>query len=109
MDSKDYLHLYLGCDTDKGKLIGIELNKAVCMMDDLSIVEGNIYSLKLILRPLSDMTEEEASESRKIFDSMVAADKLNCEIEAARTLFALSKGFDLFGLIDAGLAIKKSD
>lgn len=142
MDSKnikDYLHLYLGCDTDKGKLIGIELNKAVCMMNDLSIVEGNIYSLKPILRPLSDMTEDEAWEfaggkSESLYDDLKieSIDKTGIQISYAidagdegwhiqrhkfdfyavgpsQFIWMLSKHFDLFGLIDAGLAIKKSD
>lgn len=114
MDSKnikDYLHLYLGCDTDKGKLIGIELNKAICMMNDLSIVEGNIYNLKPILRPLSDMTEEEEKEMFATQDDvkLEGFPQILLKADSGETFrYMLSKGFDLFDLIDAGLAIKKS-
>jgi len=73
MEIKDYLHLYLGCETDKGTLIGIEMNKAICQMKDTSFVEGNIYNLKLILRRLSSMTEEEA---RDIWDSKYGANRI---------------------------------
>lgn len=65
----------------------------------------NFYpqDLKPILRPLSSMTEEEQEEynkrkQRKGFMAQVHADN---------TLWLLSRGFDLFGLIDKGLAIKK--
>lgn len=65
----------------------------------------NALSLKLILRPLSDMTEEEMIEVD------VDVPNILSEYEKLRPTafsFLLSKGFDLFGLIDAGLAIDKT-
>jgi hypothetical protein len=78
-DIKDYLHLYLGCEciNEEGK-IGRFSGIDVC---------------KLLLRPLSDMTQEEF--------------RIDCNLinPVERFRFRLSKGFDLFGLIDAGLAL----
>ena len=66
--------------------------------------EGCDFDWKLILRPLSDMTEEEKNEYLLIgTDSST-----RFEHNARRTQYLLSKGFDLFGLIDAGLAIDKT-
>jgi hypothetical protein len=129
-DIKDYLPLYMG-----QKIIFPErgANQA-----RVFTVTGSIYDSMgtdkdfhkhekrcLILRPLSDMTEEEAIE---IADILGGASHLSrdSKIHAARelanrmlytqtniwginwmrlTVHLLSKGFDLFGLIDDQLAI----
>jgi hypothetical protein len=57
----------------------------------------------LILRPLSDMTDEERAEAFTIKGKNAFV-----EFEAETTKFLLSKHFDLFGLIEAGLAIDKT-
>lgn len=89
----------------------------------------NNTDFKLVLRPLSDMTEEELGEWAKIAGADFDEKELKRQHKAFVTLveqkginafevgkgefhlvpkmfvFLLSKGFDLFGLIDAGIAI----
>lgn len=141
MDSKnikDYLHLYLGCPCLFSINYGTQYeNLSVHRLD--GIVRSRVYvssiengggsceidKIKLILRPLSDMTEEEANcfysfgGSRSIVNPKYAINQIfgaNLFYEgynriqiAHLTQHLLSNGFDLFGLIDSGLAIKKSD
>ncbi len=94
---KDYLHLYLGC-----KVVFNEKLKAVIthklLADNLVPKE----KLKPILRPLSDMTEDEDQEFEYI---RYKKDLSIYEGTAMQTAYLLSKNFDLFGLIESGLAI----
>lgn len=123
---KDYLHLYIGCNiaiaeerfNSPGlRLIGI--SDLGCQVRDESIKLSfyvNLEDCKLVLRPLSDMTEEEArelcpngeypflkylSEKDEWYTNRIHF--YTAYSECYR--FLLSRGFDLFGLIDAGLAI----
>lgn len=131
---KDYLHLYLGCQVDwkkfpdnesysrnyrdLGTLACISIHGDVVIETKDSQFHRKLKDVKLVLRPLSDMTKEEAN----FLDAMAKAQKdgqvkpANCEFvtgirttsaEALRVL--LSKGFDLFNLIPEGLAIDKAD
>ncbi len=70
---------------------------------------------KPILRPLSDMTEEEmeqiwhADEPKSILQMEYKDGRVRkVALCSERTKFLLSKGFDIFGLIEAGLAIDKT-
>ncbi|HTH58284.1 MAG TPA: hypothetical protein VL728_19695 [Cyclobacteriaceae bacterium] len=172
-DIKDYLHLYLGCELigtysgnggAKGYLTGVTNGGSECEIqfiieDGINVEEepqwNDSKDIKLILRHISDMTQEERKELwRLIFsfgnefnelalnyrgqtmfidktsyyerprwlmqqgverlgiemDGTIWAD---CDLHHWRynqhevTKWLLSKGFDLFGLIDARLAIKK--
>lgn len=61
-------------------------------------------NFKPILRPLSDMTVEEAE-----FKTSAAKEgKPTILVNAEITYFLLKQSFDLFGLIEAGLAIDKT-
>jgi hypothetical protein len=74
--------------------------------------------LQLILRPLSDMTPEEEEEwlsgreeTRKAFQGKFVDNDYatHCGFcDGGSALYLLSRGFDLFGLIDAGLALDKT-
>lgn len=160
----DYLHFYLGCevllesemygtggkpDKIRERLVGIDKDGA--SGENHILYEGDF---KLILRPLSDMTEEEGKEIMKMIYQAIF--HLDCELDAIdiirgdensfgmkagesryeerigltiephcgielsveggkimtpqfeATRWLLSKGFDLFGLIDSNLAINKS-
>lgn len=116
---EDYLHLYLGCEvqiswyyaSDERKLhtvfvdpIGPEFLKNKGNTDSPNI--GKV-EFKPILRPLSSMTEGEAAEA-KLFDKKVDAE-VDEKIKgvAEMTKYFLSKGFDLFNLIESGLAINR--
>lgn len=131
----DYLHLYIGCEIlmnggNTYKLAGVEKAKGFWVYYDNS--ERTHWmptlDLKLILRPLSDMTEEEVNEcwnrldwSENITTPANRRRLLNDEFldsdegrEAGWFSFCkilpylLSKSFDLFGLIESGLAIDKT-
>jgi len=111
MNIKDYLHLYLGCEIEleyKGK-------KIIERLDSINLRTGRIdtktfvdfdFDVKPILRPLSDMTEEERRQWLDFrLNSRIEPERSFQLSEAMRTKFLLSKYFDLFGLIEAGLAI----
>jgi hypothetical protein len=159
---KDYLHLYKGCKchTPDGIMemsyvedgsanwpvwFDEKCNEAnsEILSNDGCCAKGYKYNqVKPILRPLSDMTEEEAkiyfgiSESAEVYkknmyddhseflyrwedrrrkyntsDGMahsavgIAHNCENADMTPTQFLFLLSKHFDLFGLIEAGLAI----
>ena len=105
---KDYLHLYLGCEVlvegDIRKLITIYLNGYVEVnYNDIGGQEFPINEIKPILRPLSDMTEDEEYDYWKL-----KGGNASNEFQGETTLFLLSKYFDIFGLIEADLAIDKT-
>lgn len=110
---KDYIHFYVG-----GKiLINCQGEDIVCEVITVS-ANGSAYASgkcndgktfnshgvpqgKLLLRPLTDMTEDES-------DTVLPEaweGKPTIITNAAMTLWLISKGFDLFGLIESGLAI----
>jgi hypothetical protein len=62
---------------------------------------------RIVLRPLSDMTDDEESELRNIWSDEYETGNNYTSIiaDAAQIKWLLSKHFDLFGLIEAGLAI----
>lgn len=153
---KDYLHLYLGCEVagykdqvTRSKIVGFYSDTIILSPHEYATPAGtftrpemrvNINAVKPILRPLSDMTEDEGIEVCKfivvekrqnqidlqeltsshiwyidgemwygdgvseVYDKYI---KFN-ELSADQFRYMLSKGFDLFGLIDAGLAIDKT-
>jgi hypothetical protein len=117
---KDYLHLYLGCEIEYGaeddRLVGTMTN-----VDNFSTYTVNvgmvmvpIQQVKLILRPLSDMRQGEQAVVDEIYEDMrqvsgdiTTPEKIYFEIEvhASITKYLLSRHFDLFGLIESGLAL----
>lgn len=122
-DIKDYLHLYLGCEatTDSGligNLITINHEASIAIIrinPEAGQTISKMYSeIKPILRKLSSMTDEEIDEvwhSHEPQDvlTMNYSDGRNVRkvsLTAERTRYLLSRGFDLFGLIDSGLAIE---
>ncbi len=101
--SDDYLHLYIGCDY-----------KLTCWGPYGAIIKlgaGDIGASfrdgKLVLRHLSDMIEEESGQYWAI---IAETNSFHHQIErdSERTRYLLSRGFDLFGLIESGLAIDKA-
>lgn len=153
---KDYAHLYLGCDiqypdTDgtiiTAKLTGttngdglettyFEVQKntsgSPTVGDYLSWEpnghhNSNALHVKLILRPLSDMTQEEGRKYVELrgYEAINSVTILAGGIEFTHPgmntyisfennkpeqfAFLLSNGFDIFGLIEAGLAVSKTE
>lgn len=118
MDAKT-LALYLGCevsilntketnDLHQGELSVIDLNGGFA-----TITEGTLeYNLefcdfKLILRPLSSITTEEMNELVWGEQELRHASlQKNPALFVSEFQYLLSKGFDLFGLIEKGEAIE---
>jgi hypothetical protein len=118
---KDYLHLYLGCEVFIESYSFMNGNKREKLIDKLTEVgiNGRIdcekYTppdgdVKLVLRPLSDMTEEEKTEMMQQKHKYDTGNSMSHTItdHAYRVHWAINKHFDLFGLIEAGLAIDKA-
>jgi hypothetical protein len=118
----DYLHLYLGCDlytgTGKVKLVAVQKEAIPCCEFRIIVLNGNVTheakNVKLLLRRLSSMSEKELQECGNMVYDFSDDPELNnhkpqdFEICAPEQFhYLLSKGFDLFGLIDSGLAIDK--
>jgi hypothetical protein len=122
---KDYLHFYLGCMCEgspiKAKSFHAQLQQidvnGYCILADMSLTRHlSSAFVKPILRPFTDITDEEIDEvwnghEPKHVLKMEYSDGRNVRQVALcseRTRYFLSRGFDLFGLIEAGLALDKT-
>lgn len=96
-----YLHYYVGAtcrDLDTGEKFGLTYN----MLYEMFLRNINA---KLILRPVSTITETEKLECIKLVNNIdIAQQNATDLINALKTQYYLRKGFDLFGLLDDGLA-----
>lgn len=115
---KDYIHFYLGCECligDKKEIDYIQMvnetGLSVCTGTNKNDIQlwYKTSSCKPILRPLSDMTEEENKEAMKMYyvddvELLPWFSKQHFEL----TRWLLSKHFDIFGLITDGIAIDKT-
>lgn len=118
---KDYLHLYLGCEIVWKDKRGYWFPENRTHIEFTNTKDRIIYMILLseakpLLRPLSDITEEELRQCSIVY----CEGHNNCDTEdvcewiaewaggAAITKYLLSKHFDLFGLIESGLAIDKT-
>lgn len=107
---KDVAHLYLGCKLKCSQVFYPESNSkdkdgnlilSPSLFADFGEKTFSIGYFKPILRPLSDMKEDEEDAWTDLYVS-----SQDNRIKAAnRTLFLLQQGFDLFGLIESGQAI----
>lgn len=120
----DYLHLYLGCPFMYGKGLkvwdgwdGFEKSTAYYYTDEQKkmIKMGShtfhVSEIRLVLRPLSDMTKDENEETKKLyFDFMETQQPGTRDIKmmAHMTQWFLRHNFDLFGLIESGQAINST-
>lgn len=117
MNLKDYLHLYIGAGYRR-KWLPYTIREKKYRKKIATITHSSLYGLykeldkpqyweiKIILRPLSSITQEEY----EIWDGQFSGEPLTGTSvligqEAARTNYLHQKGFDLYGLIPAGLAI----
>jgi hypothetical protein len=103
MNIWDYLHFYIGCKVHHPALRNIQ------------VLNGRLYQswkeagtiIVPILRPLSSITDEEIANasfsSRRHFDSY--CEHHDGAFHPEDFAYLLSLGFDLFGLIPAGLAL----
>lgn len=122
---KDYLHLYIGCHV---KFIGKDRpfikNGSIKTLEPENVrswIKQN-DEFKLILRPMSSLTHDEIKAARtksSEFDRSPISGRWGQKVSygfttdplewEAQIVFNLIKmGFDVFGLIEAGLAIDKT-
>jgi hypothetical protein len=111
---EDYIHLY--CN---GKTL-VRWKESVDYEDLLShrlihdlFDQANATDIKLILRPLDSMTEEEAKEVGwwDDWENRIAYAKDFKEdwmFSASNMLYLLKNGFDIFSLIPDGLALNRN-
>jgi hypothetical protein len=126
---EDYAHLYIGCEfmaesEPNSKEPNIETIKSVdnsIKMVNFGHGDAKLFTdIKLLLRPLSTMTDDEVNElwdkqlnwNEKYHnkrDTIFSSGFDDCQFDlydaATVAKYCLSKGFDLFKLIPAGLAI----
>lgn len=110
---KDVAHLYLGC-----RLSGTQDSAGLTTRRLQEFLDEDRND-QPILRPLSDMTEDEQMELAELsdlflpdhlFKALVNDRKYLIDVRNAWgiTAYLLSKHFDLFGLIESGQAIDKT-
>lgn len=118
-DIKEYLPFYVGqectCDEARFKITGVQFTEAGTGVFDGTFNDGipqgwwvENCDFKLLLRPLSDMAQDERMEESSIFHCEANKNLHYDEKRALIVHYLLKQGFDLFGLIDAGLAIDKT-
>jgi hypothetical protein len=125
MELKDYLHHHLGCDmmtrdafgrTAVRKLTAIVGSKAIYDCDDTDDVDmANSWDMdfqndpdKPLLRLPFDMTKEENREWADLKESLWDGKVLTVTSMGTMLQWLLDRDFDVFGLIDAGLALDKT-
>jgi len=101
-----YLHLYIGCNTNKGIFLGIRKDILFVQTEPGSIEEYNIQNvgstLFLYLKQLSDLTEEQSKQL--IEEGFVIGRPHGYTFSNYGFVYLLSLSVDLFGLINAGFA-----
>jgi hypothetical protein len=107
MKIENYLHLYLGCDTNNGKLVGINGSTCFILSQNGEINQGDLnnknHSIKPILRKFSDLNIHESTELNKRGVSIGQRKGFSFTPDAI--LYLLTLRIDLFNLIAEGLAI----
>jgi hypothetical protein len=107
MNIEDYLHLYLGCDTNNGKFVGINGSTCIILSQNGEIKHQNLndenHSIKPILRKFGDLSIHESTELNKRGISIGQRKGYSFTPEAI--LYLLTLRVDLFNLIAEGLAI----
>lgn len=100
---EDYLKFYLNSEA-KIRSTAMGIIHPLSTYTENTINRFQNHEWELILRPLSDMTEEERQSCIEFMNH----DLDTWIIGAKRTAYLLSRGFDLFGLLDCRLAIDKT-
>ena len=100
------LPLYIGCETNKGKLVGVVNDSMFIQNAEQTMNEFNKQllgqSVFLYLKKLSDITDQQSQELNKKGFNIGRPSGYTFSNEAF--LYLLSLHVDLFGLISSGLA-----
>lgn len=112
MQIQDVIHLYIGCVAEfkqavnKMKFIGTIKGLDVYYLNDPSTRNRVYEHIKPHLRPLSSMTETEKTIHLHRLMDATEGDVFECTEKAAEIIRQMaSEGFDMFKLIERGLAI----
>lgn len=101
---KDVIHLYLGCE------VKVPGGKIILTSEVLATWDFKHHGLKPILRPLSNITNEEGRLTFGSIEFMLIKNINDIDkFKSHQFLYLLSKHFDLFGLIESGQAINKTN
>ena len=107
MKIEDYLHLYLGCNTNNGKLVGINGSTCFILSQNGEINQEDLnnknQSIKPILRKFSDISLSESTELNK--KGISIGQRKGYSFTPDAILYLLTLRIDLFNLITEGLAI----
>lgn len=99
---KNYLHFYIGAEVQFKVIPGFQLSGKVRKLTPNLYAEIYNYAIwdkvQLMLRPVGDTTPEEA----KKWNSLVKSDESKAEAVA----YYIRRQLDVFGLIEAELAIE---
>jgi hypothetical protein len=110
---KNILHLYLGCSVVHRNYQDSKLIKITSIHSNGEFNAGkdemskNIRNYKLVLRPLTDMSEEEKNELELYQYENMQGDNNQPQRTALVIKWYLERAFDLFHLIENGFAIGK--
>ncbi len=109
MELYEYLHLYLGCDTNLGKLIGINEKSYFIRYGNEEIIERSFNEepgIKLLLRKISSLNEEEST----ILNSkgLNIGRPRGYSFSPDAILYLLALDVDLFNLIAEDKAIERA-
>lgn len=100
------LHLYLGCNTNMGKLTGINEKSYFIRRKNEEIIERSFYDqpvVKLLLRKISGLNIKESAELNR--KGLNIGRPRGYSFLPDAILYLLALRIDLFNLIAEGLAI----
>lgn len=100
---EDYLYLYMGHEFVTNNSQGEVNHKTLTYILQMCKITPS-KNIQLVLRPLSDLTKK---ESKHLTEAAIEG-KPTIFMNAELTHYFIRQGFDVFGLIDAGLAINKT-
>ena len=105
---EDYLHLYYGTECMFGVTVPgqeMKMYKDIIGARIIHNINAKLGDCKPILRPMNDMSNDEALECSIQQAKIREVPYPELSDWAYRVDWMLKKGFDLFGLIDEGLAV----
>lgn len=103
---RNYFHFYIGAETNTGRLISSGLHSCTIERTGGGVIEQEYtddFSVKLHLRTLKDLSNDESSEL--IRKGMSIGRPRGYSFSPEAFVYLLSRGIDLFGLIEYKLAI----
>jgi hypothetical protein len=105
MKIEDYLHFYLGRNTNKGLLVGISMTSYYIDVNGETIAIDKHESIKPILRTMRSLTADEIEQLH--LKGLSIGQRKGFSFTPEAIVYLLSLGIDIFNLINEGLAIEK--